>query len=164
MSGFQLEKGERVFLYATGLLLVAFFMAILASIGEAGIHLPTDEGQVDPRTLRETAPFNNLVDEPTDVDGDGVIDATLIAKAYAFEPNPIIVPRGQEVEFTVSAQDVIHGFLISDVGVNAMVIPGQITQVTATFDEAGEYNIICHEFCGIGHQTMFGRVIVEEGP
>jgi cytochrome c oxidase subunit 2 len=164
VAGFQLEKGERLFLYSTGLLLVAFFMAILASIGEAGIHLPTDEGQVDPAQLRTTAPFNNLSDQPEDTNGDGVIDAVLIAKAYAFEPNPIVVPAGQEIEFVVSSQDVIHGFLISDVGVNAMVIPGQVTKVTATFDEAGEYNIICHEFCGIGHQTMFGRVIVEERP
>lgn len=164
MAGFQLEKGERLFLYATVLLLIAFFMAIIASISEAGIHLPDDEGQVDPNNLLNTAPFNNLQDRPQDTDGDGVIDAVLIAKAYAFEPNPIVVPKGQEVEFTVSSQDVIHGFLINDVAVNAMVIPGHITKVTATFDEAGEYNIICHEFCGIGHQTMFGRVIVEEGP
>lgn len=164
MAGFQLEKGERLFLYGTALLLVAFFMAILASIGEAGIHLPTNEGQVDPTQLRTTAPFDNLSDRPEDTNGDGVIDAVLIAKAYAFEPNPIVVPVGQEIEFVVSSQDVIHGFLISEVGVNAMVIPGQVTKVTATFDEAGEHNIICHEFCGIGHQTMFGKVIVEERP
>ena len=31
MAGFQLEKGERMFLYTTVALLVAFFMAILQS-------------------------------------------------------------------------------------------------------------------------------------
>jgi cytochrome c oxidase subunit 2 len=166
VAGFQLEKGERLFLYATIVLLVAFFMAILASIGEAGIHLPTDEGQVDPNKLRETAPFDRVAledaDEPTFINEDGRLEAVLIAKAYAFEPNPITVPAGQEIEFVVSSQDVIHGFLINDVGVNAMVIPGQITRVTATFDEPGEYNMICHEFCGVGHQTMFATVVVEE--
>jgi cytochrome c oxidase subunit 2 len=47
-----------------------------------------------------------------------------------------------------------------------MVIPGQITRVTQTFDEPGEYKFVCHEFCGlaneqVGHHSMFGRVVVE---
>ena len=44
--------------------------------------------------------------------------------------------------------------------VNAMVIPGQITRITGTFDEPGEYNIVCHEYCGIGHHGMWGKVVV----
>jgi len=30
--------------------------------------------------------------------------------------------------------------------------------------EAGEFSIICNEFCGIGHHTMVGRVIVDDAP
>jgi cytochrome c oxidase subunit 2 len=42
-----------------------------------------------------------------------------------------------------------------------MIVPGQITKVTATFRKPGEYLIVCHEFCGGGHQAMFGKVIVK---
>jgi cytochrome c oxidase subunit 2 len=55
---------------------------------------------------------------------------------------------------------VIHGFLIWETTVNAMVIPGQMTVVTQTFDDAGEFGIVCHEYCGTGHHTMFGKVVV----
>ncbi len=71
------------------------------------------------------------------------------------------VPAGAEVEFVITSADVLHGFLILDTSVNAMVIPGQVTRVATTFDEAGEYEIVCHEYCGIGHQGMFGKVVVE---
>jgi cytochrome c oxidase subunit 2 len=42
-----------------------------------------------------------------------------------------------------------------------MLVPGQVSTATHTFREAGEYVVICHEYCGIGHQTMFGKVIAE---
>lgn len=29
------------------------------------------------------------------------------------------------------------------------------------FDEAGQYTLVCHEYCGIGHQTMFMTIDVE---
>ena len=29
------------------------------------------------------------------------------------------------------------------------------------FDEPGEYLLICHEYCGLGHHMMYGRIIVE---
>jgi cytochrome c oxidase subunit 2 len=42
-----------------------------------------------------------------------------------------------------------------------MLIPGQISRNTYTFQEPGEHLIICHEYCGIAHHTMYGRLIVE---
>jgi cytochrome c oxidase subunit 2 len=36
-----------------------------------------------------------------------------------------------------------------------------VTRVVYTFDEPGEHLIICHEYCGIGHHNMWGKVIVE---
>jgi cytochrome c oxidase subunit II len=29
------------------------------------------------------------------------------------------------------------------------------------FDRPGEYPMICHEYCGIAHHTMSGKIIVE---
>lgn len=43
-----------------------------------------------------------------------------------------------------------------------MVIPGQVSRVTVTFEEPGEYPYVCNEYCGVGHHTMSGKVIVEE--
>jgi cytochrome c oxidase subunit 2 len=48
-----------------------------------------------------------------------------------------------------------------------MLLPGQISTLTATFDKPGTYNVICHEYCGaggptIGHHTMYGQIVVDE--
>ena len=44
---------------------------------------------------------------------------------------------------------------------NMQVVPGEVSKLTVEFDEVGEHDYICHEFCGIGHAAMFGTVIVE---
>ncbi len=169
----QIEKWERWFLYATTVMLVAFLVAIFASIGEAGIHLPTDEDQIDPgllnfdATAENPAPFNDLGSRPyTGSDDDIEWEVVLLAKAWAFsdgsgDPVPkITVPVDTPVEFTVTSVDTIHGIFISEVAVNAMVIPGQITKVVTEFDKPGEYQLICHEFCGLLHHNMYAIVEV----
>jgi cytochrome c oxidase subunit 2 len=34
--------------------------------------------------------------------------------------------------------------------------------VTIKPDQAGEYGIVCNEFCGIGHHLMVGKLYVVE--
>jgi len=53
------------------------------------------------------------------------------------------------------------GFEIARTRVNMMLIPGQVGRLTHVFREPGEYLLICHEYCGMGHHTMSGKVIVE---
>ena len=40
-------------------------------------------------------------------------------------------------------------------------LPGQIARVSARFDKPGTYPFFCHEYCGLGHHAMFGKVVVE---
>jgi cytochrome c oxidase subunit 2 len=169
----QIEKWERWFLYATVVMLAVFLVAIFASIGEAGIHLPTDEDQIDPNELSFDAyqsnpvPFNDLGSRAYTGSEEGIDwEVVLLAKAWQFNDGtgelvPIVtVPAGATVEFVITSVDTIHGLLISNAAVNAMVIPGQITRVTAEFDEPGTYDIICHEFCGLLHHNMYAQVEV----
>jgi cytochrome c oxidase subunit 2 len=32
------------------------------------------------------------------------------------------------------------------------------------FRKPGEHLLICHEYCGLAHHTMYGRIIVEPAP
>lgn len=146
-------------MYLTVMMLVAGVVAIVVSVAEAGIHLPDKESRIDPAEVRTTAPFDNPGVFET---GDGAFDAVIVAQAWSWTPAEITVPVGAEVEFVLTSTDVIHGIMIWDTNVNAMVVPGQVTRVTATFDEAGEYPMVCHEYCGIGHHAMFGKVVVTE--
>jgi cytochrome c oxidase subunit 2 len=65
------------------------------------------------------------------------------------------------VTFVGTSKDVVHGLFIGGMDVNVMLIPGQISRVTTKFLRAGEFPFICHEYCGLAHHTMWGRVVVE---
>ncbi len=75
--------------------------------------------------------------------------------------NTVTVPRGAVVDFYVTSRDVMHGYHIDKTLANLMAIPGAVTYARVKFDKAGEYQILCHEYCGLGHQNMVGRIIVE---
>ena len=85
----------------------------------------------------------------------------MVASMFAFTPNEVRVPAGRPVRFRLTSADVVHGFMVSGTNANAMLVPGYVTQFTTVFPRAGDYLVVCHEFCGNGHHAMFGRIIVE---
>jgi cytochrome c oxidase subunit II len=149
---------EKAFLSVGGGMLVLFLGALAFATMGAGIHLPDRAGAVDPRTVRTTAPF----DEPglREV-APGKYEAVMLGQVWSFLPNEIRVPAGSEVTFRMTSPDVIHGVHIEHTTVNVMLIPGQVSEVRYTFKEPREHLIICHEYCGLGHHLMYGKVIVE---
>jgi cytochrome c oxidase subunit 2 len=74
------------------------------------------------------------------------------------------VPAGSTITFYTTSQDVVHGVKILGTNVNMMILPGQVSTLTAKFDKPGTYNFICHEYCGLNHHTMYGQIIVEDAP
>ena len=44
----------------------------------------------------------------------------------------------------------------------AQVIPGYDHVLTLTPTSSGEFTIVCNEFCGIGHDRMVGKILVED--
>src|SRR5215510_2661002 len=127
----------------------------------AYIRLPGEAGRVNPVTVMQTEPFN----QPGVVElAPGHYEARLLAGIWFFSPPEIRVPEGSEVTFVMTSKDVIHGFMLRAANVNAMLLPGQVTRVTTHFHKAGTYPFLCHEYCGIAHHTMWGKVIVEPRP
>jgi cytochrome c oxidase subunit II len=149
---------EKAFLGLGGVMLVAFMFALLYATVAMGIHLPGRAGLIDPALVATTAPFDNPGVRQT---GPNQYEAVVIGRTWSFEPSEIHVPAGAEVTFIVTTPDVIHGFSIEGTRVNMMLIPGQISKNTYTFEEPGEHLLICHEYCGLNHHGMFGKVVVE---
>ncbi|MBI5053885.1 MAG: cytochrome c oxidase subunit II, partial [Chloroflexi bacterium] len=83
------------------------------------------------------------------------------ASPWKFFPEKIEVPLNSTVTFYVTSGDVQHGFRIDGTNINVMILPGQVSKMTAKFNKAGEFPFVCHEYCGVGHQNMFGKVIVK---
>ncbi|MFN8521791.1 MAG: cytochrome c oxidase subunit II [Chloroflexota bacterium] len=137
---------------------VAMLVAITVTAFGMGIHVPNIEGSIDPTTLAQSAQFK----EPGIVQtAPKKYEVTMVAQTWQFRPNDIKVPAGSDVRFTITSQDVIHGIRIQGTNINAMIVPGVITRVSARFDTPGEYLMVCHEYCGVGHHLMGSKIIVE---
>jgi cytochrome c oxidase subunit 2 len=55
----------------------------------------------------------------------------------------------------------LHGFSLYPMSTNFMVVPNYDYVITITPTETGDYHVVCNEFCGLGHQMMVGKIIVE---
>jgi cytochrome c oxidase subunit 2 len=158
-------RGTTIYLYELAWILpsvaipVGMLVALMVTAFGAGIHVPGDAGRVDPTKLAETPPFN----EPGVVEvAPGRYEAKIVAGIWLFMPNEIRVPAGATVTFVATSRDVIHGLSLHDVNVNLMLLPGRVARATVTFEQPGEHVFLCHEYCGIAHHTMVGKVIVED--
>lgn len=149
---------EKAFLAVGIVVLLSCVAALVYATVGMGIHLPGVAGRIDPRQVYRTPPFDRPGVRQV---GPGRYEAVIVAQTWAFNPSLIRVPVGAEVTFTATTVDVIHGLNVEGTRLNLMLVPGQISRNTYRFSEAGEYLMICHEYCGLGHHTMAGKVIVE---
>lgn len=83
-----------------------------------------------------------------------------LAQQWAYIPE-LRLKADTRYTLWVASTDVPHGFTLRDQGLNLLVIPGTAYQVVLQFEEPGPYAVSCTEYCGLGHETMFGRIIVE---
>lgn len=154
----NMHKYEKAFLTLALIILVIFIGTLFYSSVGMGIVLPTASGELDVKTVRTTPPFDNPGVREI---APGKYEVVILAQAWSYIPNEIRVPAGAEIRFRATSADVLHGFNIEGTRVNMMLVPGQISELTYRFKEPGEHLLICHEFCGIGHHLMHGKVIVE---
>jgi len=86
-------------------------------------------------------------------------DIYLVGAMWSWRP---VLRLRQGVQYTLhlSSVDVNHGFNLYPINVNFQVVPGYDYGLRVTPTAAGEFQIVCNEFCGIGHHLMVGKVIV----
>ncbi|MBK7859672.1 MAG: cytochrome C oxidase subunit II [Archangiaceae bacterium] len=88
-------------------------------------------------------------------------DVYLTARMWRWDP-VLKLKKDQTYRVHVGSMDLNHGFSLQPVNMNFQVVPGYDHVLTLTPTRAGEYSIVCNEFCGVGHHTMAGKIIVEE--
>ena len=92
----------------------------------------------------------------------------VVARRFSFEPATIEVVEGDMVRLLVRSADGPHGVEIKAFKVKNAVPrakPGD-SAVTIEFvaAAAGEYPILCSEYCGNGHKDMTGTLVVRAKP
>lgn len=85
----------------------------------------------------------------------------VVAKRYEFVPPTIEVIQGERVRILVKSGDGLHGFGIKRFDVSKEIARGETVTIEFTPDIAGEFPILCTEFCGDGHGEMKGLLVVK---
>jgi cytochrome c oxidase subunit 2 len=165
----HIDKYERFYIIAVAVTLGVFFAALIAGAVVFGVRLPDAGSFINPNALSETEFANPGLRQV----GTHRYELYIVAQMWSFNVGsteidavtgkPIIrIPVGSEVTFNITSSDVTHGFIIEEKNINMEVVPGHIGRQTTIFNQPGEYAVVCHEYCGRGHQTMYFKLIVEE--
>lgn len=142
------------------LAIIALLVAMMVVTGLRWASMPPSRVEtIDVKTLHLQGEFveSNL---GTVLGPDGKVTVRLIAQQYSFVPQCIVVPAEMPVTFRGTATDAIHGFVVGKTNANTMLIPGFVATFTTTFRRTGAQLMPCHEYCGTGHEAMWGRVQV----
>ena len=134
-------------------LMVLFFIGVLFSTFGLGITLP--DCITDSKSFAE----GNLIQLD-----DTHYEVHSVARMWNFDfakgMTEIVLPVGASLKIYLTSADVVHGFYVDGTTVNMMAVPGQITATDVTFDKPGTYRVLCHEYCGMNHHSMEGRIVV----
>jgi len=88
-------------------------------------------------------------------------DVYLLAQRWKWYPI-LKLEKGQTYRLHVSSLDIQHGLSIQPTNLNFQILPGYDYVITLTPPQSGEFAIVCNEYCGLGHHTMIGQMIVTE--
>jgi cytochrome c oxidase subunit 2 len=147
-----MDRTEQIALAGAGLLMALFLAALVYAAARLNISVPT--------CVTDVAPFRQgqIIDK-----GNQHYEVHMVAKMWAFDPPEVRLPPGSDVDIYLSAADVVHGMYIEHTNVNLMAVPGSVNAARVRFEQEGEYPVICHEYCGAGHQFMMGKFVIARG-
>jgi len=90
-----------------------------------------------------------------------------VGHQWRWELDKDTVRPGQLVEFQLTASDVNHGFAIyrdkTRMVAQTQAMPGYVNKLQVRFPEAGDYEVLCLEYCGLAHHGMRAVIKVRAG-
>jgi cytochrome c oxidase subunit 2 len=156
-------RTEKHWLMIMAAMLIVMLVVIVLTGVMGALHPASNVEVIDPQTLHISGEFveSNL---GTAMEPDGSVTVRVIAQQYDFVPDCVSVPVDTPVKFRLTSADLIHGFLLPHTNTNTMVVPGFVSEVSTKFSKVGEYEMPCHEYCGLGHHAMWTHVkVVPQG-
>lgn len=71
----------------------------------------------------------------------------------------LYIPVGKNIKLELTSTDVNHSFYIPYFRTKEDVVPGRTNYMWFQATEAGSYDIMCAEYCGLNHSYMLGKII-----
>lgn len=79
-----------------------------------------------------------------------------------YEDTVLRLPKDETVILKIKSDDVFHSFGVVEYKMKKDSIPGRTNTLWLIPKETGEFEIVCFEFCGLGHAFMKSKLIVME--
>jgi cytochrome c oxidase subunit 2 len=164
---------EKRYVFVVGAIVATMLLLILGSFVLLNIYPPSNAGEtIDSTRLHLTAEFaeQNL---GVQNNPDGSVVVRMVMGKFHVTPDEIVVPADTPLVFRIATPDVVHGLNVPGTNINTMVVPGYVAQVRTQIQmrevkRHGQANpdgsvvvpLFCNEYCGYGHQSMWGRIVV----
>jgi len=93
---------------------------------------------------------------------DKIVNITITAKYWEFNPNVISVKKGDRVRLTLLSTEGTHGFYLPEYNIDEKMSAGDAPVIVEfVADKTGEFEFRCSVPCGPGHQDQIGKLIVQ---
>jgi cytochrome c oxidase subunit II len=70
------------------------------------------------------------------------------------------VPTNRRILLSMTSEDVIHSLWVPALRIKQDVLPGRTTYLWFTATKTGDYGLLCTQFCGTGHSSMTGTMVI----
>jgi cytochrome c oxidase subunit 2 len=134
-----------------------FSLVILSLLIFALAACGSDKSSEDKTTEGTTTDNTTTSEEATVKPTGNVVEATVNAKNFEFDVKEIKAHVGDTVKLTLVNDAGAHGIGIDEYNVD--IKGGETTEFVV--DKAGEFDYYCSLLCGVGHDKMAGKLIVE---
>jgi len=131
----------------------AYELEVIAQQWQWAFRFPGQDGKLGKSDVKLVDSANPLGVDPNDPAGQ---DDVLIKN------NEIRLPLDRPVKVLLRSKDVLHNFYIPQIRSKMDMVPGMVSYFWFTPTKIGKFDILCAEYCGIGHYNMRGHMIVEE--
>lgn len=107
-------------------------------------------GTADIQYITETNPWGINPDDPNGQDD------RVIKKPF------MMLPVDQPAKVLLRSRDVLHNYTVPQFRVKMDMVPGMVSYMWLTPTRTGVFDILCEQYCGIGHHIMRARIEVAE--
>jgi len=115
-------------------------------------RLPGEDGKLGNTkvvNINDSNPFGIILEDPNGKDD------------VLIQSDTIHLKNNRPVKILLRSVDVLHNWYVPQFRAKMDAVPGTITYYWFEPNKVGEYEVLCAEYCGVGHYGMRGRVFVK---
>ncbi|MCU1750582.1 c-type cytochrome [Pseudomonas sp. 6D_7.1_Bac1] len=131
----------------------AYELEVLAQQWQWAFRFPGQDGKLGKSDIKFVDATNPFGLDPNDPAGQ---DDVLVISSE------VHLPVNKPVKVLLRSKDVLHNFYVPQMRGKMDMVPGMVSYFWFTPTKTGKYEILCAEYCGVGHYNMRGHMIVEE--